>query len=148
MNLKLQEAYDGSTTDRWYFWLATKNYDDAPQKNPDHGSDGTEAPIDESFTSPFVGQSVDAAAEFLRNAPDTVDVERHFFAVLDDRTEKDGSVVMCRIGDMEGKGNKVECIRVLAKNSSLYLAGMEYGTWEEDLDALEMVGRKGKDIIN
>lgn len=55
---------------------------------------------------------------------------------------------MCRIGDMEGKGDKVECIRVLAKNSSLYLAGMEYGTWEEYLDALEMVGRQGKDIIN
>lgn len=134
--------------ERWDFWLATKNYDDAPQKNPDHGSDGTEAPVDDSFTSPWVGESVEAAAEFLSKAPASVDVERRFFAVLDDRTEKDGSVVMCRVGDMEGQGDKVECIRVLAKNSALYLAGMEYGTWEEDLDALQMVGRRGKDIIN
>lgn len=134
--------------ERWYFWLATKNYDDAPQRNPDHGSDGTKAPVDESFTSPWVGESVEAAAEFLSKAPDSVDVERRFFAVLDERTETDGSVVMCRIGDMEGQGDKVECIRVLAKNSSLYLAGMEYGTWEDCLDSLQMVGRRGIDIIN
>ncbi len=132
----------------WDLWLATKNYDDAPQKHPDHGVEGTKAPIDDSFTSPFVGESVEDVAAFLKKAPVTVGLERCFFAVLDNRTEKDGSVVMCRIGDTEGKGDKVECIRVLAKNSSLYLAGMEYGTWEEDLDALEMVGRYGKDIIN
>lgn len=148
MNLKLQEALDGSGLDRRYFWLATKQYDDAPQKNPDHGSQGTKPPVAESFISPFVGESVENAAQFLKEAPDTVDLERCFFAILDDRTEKDGSVVMCRVGDMEGKGDKVECIRVVAKHSALYLAGMESGTWEEFLDALDMVKRNGKDIIN
>jgi len=133
--------------DNWDFWLATKNYDDAPLRNPDHGAEGTKAPIDESFTSPFVRESVEDVAAFLKKAPDTVDLERCFFAVLDDRTEKDGSVVMCRIGDTEGKGDQVECMRVSAKHSSLYLASLESGTWEENLEALEMMEQYGKDIL-
>ena len=148
MSSKLQEAYDGSGLERRYFWLASKNYDNAPQKNPRHGNQGTKPPVDDSFVSPFVGKSVNDAAEFLKRAPDGVDTERRFFAVIDDRTEKDGSVVMCRVGDMEGEGDEVGCIRVVVKNSALYLAGMEYGTWEEYLDALDKVKRKGKDIIN
>ncbi|KAI9874295.1 MAG: hypothetical protein M1830_009907 [Pleopsidium flavum] len=129
----LREAYDGSTVEESYFWIATKSYDDAPQKRADGSpADGTEAPV-ESFKSTFVGGKVEDVGEFLRKAPDAVDLDRHFFAVLDDDTEQKGSITLCRIGDRQSKGDKVECLPVVANDSSLHLAGMESGTWEEHM---------------
>ena len=59
-----------------------------------------------------------------------MDLESSFFAVLDSKAEK-GSVALCRIGDREGRGDAVSCVLVAAEESSLTLAGMEYGGWEE-----------------
>lgn len=127
----LQKAHDGSTVDQWYYYLATDDYASAPQKKPQGGGqEGTEAPIDQSFKSPFIGQSAADVADWLEKKPKSVDLEGKFFAVLDSKVES-GSVALCRIGDREGKGDAVSCVLVKAQESSLTLAGMEYGTWEE-----------------
>lgn len=54
---------------------------------------------------------------------------------------KDGSengegnkVVLCRIGDRQGRGDKVRCVLMSAEESTLTLGGMEYGNFDELLD--------------
>ena len=117
--------------DQWYYYLATEDYDSAPQKKPKGGGqEGTEAPIDESFKSPFIGQSLEDVAEWLQKRPKSVDLEGNFFAVLDKKAET-GSVALCRIGNREGAGDAISCVLMKAEESSLTLAGMEYGTWED-----------------
>ena len=111
--------------------MATANYASAPQKKPEGGGqEGTEAPIDESFKSPFVGHSVADVARWLQSKPESVDLDSTFFAVLDKKAET-GSVALCRIGDREGKGDEVSCVLVKTEESSLTLAGMEYGEFDE-----------------
>ena len=69
-------------------------------------------------------------ASWLSKKPENVYLEGKFFALLDKKA-KDGLVVLCRIGDREGKGDELSCTLVDAEESSLMLSGMEYGTWEE-----------------
>ncbi|KAL8805166.1 MAG: hypothetical protein Q9182_002148 [Xanthomendoza sp. 2 TL-2023] len=126
----LLTAYDGSFS-QWYFYLATASYDSAPKENPDGTpGPGTRTPIPASFTSSFVGQSVADVAQWLKQKPEEVTLEPKFFAVLDKKATE-GKVVLCRVGDREGKGDEVSCVLEEATYSSLTLAGMEYGTWEE-----------------
>ena len=117
----------------WYYYLATANYASAPQKKPGGGGlEATEAPIDKSFKSPFVGHSVADVAQWLQSKPESVDLESTFFAVLDKKAAT-GSVALCRIGDREGKGDEVSCVLVKTEESSLMLVGMEYGDFDEML---------------
>lgn len=60
-----------------------------------------------------------------------MNLERKFSAVLDTKAEaSEASVVVCRIGDKDRKGEGVKCILWKAKESSLMLLGIEY----EDFD--------------
>lgn len=63
-----------------------------------------------------------------------MDLEPKFFAVLDKKATE-GQIVLCRTGDREGEGDEVSCDLEEAKYSLLRLLGMEYGTWEELLEA-------------
>jgi len=136
LNDLLQKAHDGSTVDRWYYYLATDDYASAPHKKPDGPSeDGTEAPIDKSFKSPFVGKSVADVAEWLKKKPKDVALDPNFFAVLDKKAkEGEGSIVLCRLGNDVLKGDELSCVLKTAEDSSLELGGMEYGRWEELLE--------------
>lgn len=111
------------------------DYARAPQYKPEGGNqDATRVPIDRSFASPFVGQSVGRVADWLKGAPESVYLERKFFAVLDKKAEaSEPSVVLCRIGDKDGKGEEVKCVLWDAKESSLILSGLEYGDFDEIL---------------
>ena len=131
INSILRKAYDGSTIEQWEFYLATDDYASAPKRKPNERyPTGTEAPISKSFKSPFIGHSVADVASWLRKKPESTALEDKFFAVLDKKA-KQGSVVLCRIGDSEGKGNGLSFVLLDAEQSSLTLSGMEYGTWEE-----------------
>ena len=131
LNDVLQKAHDGSTVNNWFYYLATTDYASAPQKKPGGGGqEGTKAPIDQSFKSPFVGDSEVDVARWLQQKPEGVDLDGVFFAVLDKKAET-GSVALCRIGDRDGKGEEVSCVLVKTEESSLTLAGMEYGEFDE-----------------
>ncbi len=73
----------------------------------------------------------------MKNKPDKVDLEGRFFGVLDKKAaaggndEKEKKVVLCRIGDKEGQGDKVQCVLWSAEGSTLTLGGMEYGNFDE-----------------
>jgi hypothetical protein len=115
-----------------YLWLATNNYSSALVKDPKKANRGTGAPIDESYNySDFVGEKVEDVAEWLKQKPETVDLDAHHFVILDRRAEKDGAVVVCRIGDAHLEGDKLDYIRFPAEMASLHLGGMEFGTWED-----------------
>lgn len=129
VNKILEDAYDGPAM--YDFWLASKKYEDAPQKKPNEAQDGTKPPVDPSFKSEFAGMKVEDVAEWLKKKPDSVDLDPHHFAVLDRRAEKDGTVVICRIGDERLNGDQLDYLRFGANEASLHLGGMEYGTWEE-----------------
>jgi len=117
--------------DAWFYYLATDDYASAPHKKPEGGGqDGTAAPVDKSFKSPFVGRSVTDVAAWLKRKPEGIDLESRFFAVLDKKA-RDGSVVLCKIGDSDDKGDKVTCVLRDADESSLTLAGIEWGDWED-----------------
>ncbi len=93
-------------------------------------------PIDPSFKSPFVGQNVKDVTQWLKNKPKSVDLDSHFFGLLDKQAEKSGKVVLCRIGDRVLKGDELSCVLYDGETSTLELGGMEYGRWEELLEGL------------
>lgn len=135
----LQKAHDGSTVDTWWFHLVSSlDYTSAPQKLSRGAlQEGTTAPIDPAFRSPVIGSTPEEVANWLINKPRAVDLDISFFAVLDVHA-KAGQVTLVRIGDSEGKGHAISCVTVPDHDSSLLLAGMEYGTWEENFSEMRM----------
>lgn len=116
---------------QWYFYLAVSDYDLAPRPKPDGTRDqATKTPIPNTFKSPFIGQDLEALAEWLRNKPEKVNLETKFFAVLDKKA-KDGKVVLVRIAGDQEQELKPSCVLIDAEESSLRLTGMEAGTWDE-----------------
>lgn len=94
-NKKLEQLY---SQDLWpgAFYLVTNDYSSAPQKCEDNClSEGTIPPL-RTFTSPFRGKTVEDGAKWLENAPSTISIDRHYFAVLDDNSEANDSVTICR----------------------------------------------------
>ena len=70
-------------------------------------------------------------ADWLKRKPDSVKLDANHFAILDRGAENDGTVVICKIGDKDLKGSKLDYLRFDASEAALHLGGMEYGTWEE-----------------
>jgi hypothetical protein len=59
---------------------------------------GTVPPI-AAFTSPFQGKSVEDVAVWLENMPREHCIDRHMFLILDDNSEANDSVTICRSHD-------------------------------------------------
>ncbi|KAL8979894.1 MAG: hypothetical protein Q9205_004883 [Flavoplaca limonia] len=94
LNTLLQKAKDGSTVEQWWWYLAeVPDYCAAPQERPDYSHDlGTEAPINPSFSSRFVGKRLEDLTQWLINMPPNVFLDGGFFGVLDKQTERTGKV--------------------------------------------------------
>lgn len=112
-------------------WLATIDYEDAPKKEANKSNIGTAPPISASFNSPFVGQKIEDVARWLRTMPDNIDLDGHHFAIIDDVSREDRSIVVCKIGDKSLKGDEPDYRRYPAMRGSTLLRGLEYGEWEE-----------------
>jgi hypothetical protein len=71
---------------------------------------GIAAPIDPGWQSPFIGQSIADAANFIRNAPKPPKpLCRRFFAVLQkDRFEQTGKLLICKILPEGGEDDMTE----------------------------------------
>ena len=55
----------------------------------------TEAPIDKDFTSPFLSRDIQSLSKDLWDASDDAWLNRTYFAVMDERTARDESLVLC-----------------------------------------------------
>lgn len=131
----------------WDLYLATDAYNDAPQKRTDNRiNDGTTPPV-MSFPipSPFAGRTIEAAAEWLKAAPGDVDLDRRFFAVLDEHSEANDTITIVRIGDggVEGREGGVQYFPVKATEAAIYLNSMSSTTFDERLQGYQ-IGRKLK----
>ncbi|KAL8656070.1 MAG: hypothetical protein Q9210_000508 [Variospora velana] len=134
LNWVLQEAHADVTVDSWWWYLATLDYDAAPQRKPDGtGQIGTRPPIDPSFSSPFVGKSLEDVARWLRGKPQSVDVDNRYFGVLDKQAEKSGKVAICRLNDPKVEEEVASCILRKANYSTLFLAGLDSDLDWDDL---------------
>ncbi|KAL8702303.1 MAG: hypothetical protein Q9201_004473 [Fulgogasparrea decipioides] len=134
LNDLLQQAYDGSTVYHWEWYLATADYDAAPKRKPDgtRSSDATKAPIDPSFSSPFVRKSLADVAQWLRNKPKSVNVDPRYFGVLDKQAKTAGKVVLCRLEDPKSEKDGAACVLSEAAQSALYLDGLPSNLdWDE-----------------
>ncbi len=90
----------------------------------------TEAPVKE-YTSPYLGKDLNTLAKVLRNASDKAWINRVYFAVVDERTVKDGSLMLCRIED----DGSIDTLRAWPKHASLYLRAMDGFRWGELKDS-------------
>ncbi|KAL9617682.1 MAG: hypothetical protein Q9160_007515 [Pyrenula sp. 1 TL-2023] len=81
----------------WLLWLATDTYDHAPMRlSNDHIVEGTKAPIS-TFTSPWVGKSLEECGQWLKGAGDRAAFCQKFFAAIDEYSKADGTIQLCRI---------------------------------------------------
>ena len=112
-------------------WLATQNYGEAPRREANKSNQGTSPPISDSFHSAFIGRKIEEIAQWLTQKPETADLDGHHFAVLDRISGEDKSIIVCKIGDKDLKGDQLDYRRYPAKRASTMLQGLEYGEWEE-----------------
>lgn len=133
INQKLQQL---SFDEVAYLWLAdsdSSNYSSAPRKRTDNRvNEGTYGPLS-SFVSPFANKSVPEVAEWLKDAPEDVDLDRRFFAVLDDQSVEDGTVLLCRIGDGETEGEKDKVQWYPVRTAGEFFGYIPSRSFDEDL---------------
>lgn len=102
----------------WYLWLAAENFEEIQPlaKRPD-GSDimATEAPVTE-YAFRHLGKGLETLAKELQDASDEAWINRVYFAVMGERTARDGSMMLCRIK----KTVDIDTVRVWPKHSSWY----------------------------
>lgn len=86
----------------------------------------TKPPIDPGWTSPFLGKTLEEAAEFVKNSPKPLC--QVFFAVLERESyERDKMIRLCKIVDGE-----VQSFLYDADHVAVYFVGHDRDTWEED----------------
>jgi len=97
LNEALTRAYKGNFEASWNLYVATDKYTDAPKKPENRYPEGTKAPIqDSSPQSPFTGKALESCAEWLRDAPDEVALNREYFTAMDQFSRTDDTILICR----------------------------------------------------
>lgn len=98
----INDVLEGSAkemSDVHYYWLAD-DYSTLPQKQEDGAEiEGTVPPLPRTWLSPFLGSSVEAAFEYVKNAPGEL-LNRKHIVVLDKRLFEERR--MLRAYRMEG----------------------------------------------
>lgn len=129
------------------FPVSSPKFDDAPKDGPGFGF-GTHYPISSIPPFPFVGKTVEDCAKSLKDAPEEVTVDRRHFIVADEQSTEDGTVTLCKRGDMELKGDEISSIRVRAKEAAGAFSGLRLGQWEEKLQHWSELQRQGKKCMS
>lgn len=107
INNGLRRAWEGNYRGGWQLWLATDSYDDIPKaRNDNELPTGTEPPISDTFTSPWVGKSLEDCAKWLQQAPADSAVHRDYFTAMNEFSKKDDTVLVCRVKSKDG--DKIE----------------------------------------
>ena len=92
-----------------------------------HEGDGP--PIKKDYQS-FVGKKVEDVAEWMRNIPQEVDLDRRYFVILD-KTVENGDVVVCRLdGKFGDDPGDLDYMRFDAATAVSCLRGAPVSWWE------------------
>ncbi|EON67541.1 hypothetical protein W97_06909 [Coniosporium apollinis CBS 100218] len=124
----------------WCYWLADQ-YETAPPDTDEGGIDGTKAPIDKDWKSPFIGRTLRECADFLRKAPSSAWLDRNFFAVVEEHTLDKGVITLCRIGNWVGEGDEITSLPARLRESGDLLGGMDPDSWDEWLEDTKRTGK-------
>lgn len=80
----------------------------------------------------WVGRKLDELVQWLKAKPEEIDVNCHHFAVLDKgATDNPPTVVVCRIGDLELKGDKLFLLRFERIRAVEHPLGAPSDAWDE-----------------
>jgi len=79
----------------------------------------------------------------LGKASDKAYLNRVYFAVMDERTKKDGSLMLCCAEDQVA----VDSLRAWPKHSSLYFRGMDALAWGELKHSWEFHRKKDSEYV-
>ena len=135
---KLTQASDEGV---WSLYLATDDYNDTPKQCTDNRiNDGTSAPVASFPTpSPFADTTIEEARQWLKSAPAEVDLDRRFFAALDEHSEINDTMLIARIGDgvVEGKEGEIQYFPVQANEAAMYLDSMTSNSFDERLQSYQ-----------
>lgn len=74
---------------------------------------------------------MEECANILKNAPKDACLDRHHFVVTDAQSLEDNTVIVCKLGNRELKGDQLDTYRSPAADTVGFLMGLEPGTWEE-----------------
>lgn len=117
------------------YWLATEDHTDVPKSKPrkiENSPNCTDVPISEDYRSPWIGQRLDSIIQWLKGLPDDTGVNPRFFAVLDLGAKDDPpTIVICRIGDQDGEGDKVFSFRYNRTRAVEQLIGSPQDVWDD-----------------
>lgn len=118
-------------------WLADLN----PQNLTEDDEDATIPPIDPTWQSPFVGNTIEDAFGFLATIPLNMALTREYLVVLDKAIyEQKDWIVIYRIDD-QGEITSIPC---MAKMTLTYLNSYLWHRWP---DYLEEWRKEGKPIF-
>lgn len=134
MNHILSSAYTGCGV--YDFWVATKDYSNAPKKRPRFTSEGTTS-LTSSWTSPWTGSKPEELAAWIKNKPPNVDLDANHFGILDKNCEDGKSVLLCKIGDLKLRGEALSFLRRDPPFASTTLVGLEPAEWEENYEGVK-----------
>jgi hypothetical protein len=99
INRSLTVAHDRDASETWNLWVATNSYEDMPKATGERQSqpEATKPPVEGSFTSPWLGKTVEECAKWLQDAPYDVAGQREYFAAMDRFSKEDDTVLACRV---------------------------------------------------
>lgn len=92
-----------------HLWLAD-SYNSLPDYRQNYEICGNKSPVNPDWQSPFIGKSIEEAANFVRNAPKPPKpLCKELFAVLQkDRFQRSGELLFCRIFPVGGQVDMTE----------------------------------------
>jgi hypothetical protein len=94
----IDDVLEGTARKIYYYWLAD-DYSTLPQKREDEELAGTVPPLPHTWRSPFLGSTVEAAFEYVKNAPSKL-LNRKHIVVLDRKLFEERRLL--RVYRMEG----------------------------------------------
>jgi len=95
----------------------------------------------ESFDSEFIGKTLDELAEFLKQSPDDLQINRQYFVVVDGETKKRGKMCLCKI-----EAGKVATFRRDIDDAGLAVGNLTRpGKWEEMKENAEPLEEREKE---
>ena len=138
INHLLGKAYEEYSAVNTLFLPAEADLSDAPRtREGQEVNEGTHLPIDQGYTSPFTGYSIQHCALILRDAAPEIDLHRRLFAVIDAKSPETETITICRRGDYNYEGDGVDWYRMPATEAATELGAMEPGTFEEHKEAYD-----------
>lgn len=155
----LTRAYHGDNNSGFNFHVATTSYIDLPAPPEVHKgppSSGTRPPLPASWSSPWIGKTVEDCAKWLQNMPkynstpekqylvDTA-VNTNYFVMMNEFSVEEDIVFVCRVVKEGGEGGKGELRIEYFPQDTDKVQMMMWTNWQFDERATNYVRARWSD---